>query len=143
MVCKKGKGKLTRGKKGAAQEGKGATDGGNIEFKTLDWETDEVSNVSQGEDFDLVIAADCIYNSHLIPPLVATLRDACRLREEGKGKTVALIAQQLRSDEVLEEFLKEFNKYFRIWRVGDEWFKAVEGLGEVSGFVLHIGVLKD
>ena len=124
----------------------------NVSFQTLDWETDEMSNVAAGSDFDLVIAADCIYNSHLIPPLVSTLRDACMLRstgaeEEDKEPALALIAQQLRSDEVLEEFLKKFNKYFRIWRIPDELLKGVKtgagGLGEDSGFVLHIGILRE
>lgn len=114
-----------------------------IRALALDWETDEVANVvSTGESFDVVIACDCIYNSHLITPLVSTCVDACRLRNREDGEpTVCIVGQQLRSDEVFEGWLREFNKSFRAYRVPDEML--IDGLKEDSGFVVHIGVLRD
>lgn len=109
----------------------------------LDWETDEVANVvGSGESFDAVIACDCIYNDALIAPLVATCVDACKLRKKGDGEpTVCIVGQQLRSDEVFEGWLREFSRSFRAYRAPDEML--VEGLKEDSGFVVHIGVLRD
>lgn len=116
---------------------------GKIRATALDWETDEVSNVvEQGESFDAVIACDCIYNDALISPLVATCVDACKLRRRVDGEpTVCIVGQQLRSDEVFEGWLKEFSKFFKAYRVPDEML--IDGLKEDSGFVVHIGLLKD
>lgn len=87
--------------------------------------------------------------------------DACRLREarpdasahdgngdregdgargEAAGKTVCIIAQQLRSDQVFEAWLAAFAEAFRVWRVPDEL--AGEGLRGGEGFVVHVGVLR-
>lgn len=109
----------------------------------LDWETDEVSNVVRsGESFDAVIACDCIYNDALIAPLVAACVDACKLRKIADGEpTVCIVGQQLRSDEVFEGWLKEFNRSFKAYRVPD--VMLLDGLKEDSGFVVHIGVLRD
>jgi hypothetical protein len=128
----------------------------NISFKSLDWETDQVSSVAgRGNSYDVVIACDCIYNDALIVPLVQTCVDSCRLRSENSAikatksstddgeevePTVCVIAQQLRSDEVFEAWLKEFHRSFHVWRVPDE--VLMEGLREDSGFVVHIGVLR-
>ena len=115
---------------------------GKIRATALDWETDEVSNVvEQGESFDAVIACDCIYNDALISPLVATCVDACKLRRADGEPTVCIVGQQLRSDEVFEGWLKEFSKSFKAYRVPDEIL--IDGLKEDSGFVVHIGLLRD
>jgi Lysine methyltransferase len=113
--------------------------------KPLDWETDQITASLSGSEqlsFDAVIACDCIYNDALIKPLVDTCRDACQLRlADGKETlTVCIVAQQLRSAEVFEEWLKEFHKVFRVWRVPDE--ELTGGLMSDSGFVIHIGVLR-
>ncbi|EPE31329.1 S-adenosyl-L-methionine-dependent methyltransferase [Glarea lozoyensis ATCC 20868] len=118
----------------------------NIHFKTLDWETDEVtSSLSKSENhhgFDVVIACDCIYNDMLIKPLVQTSVDACNLRRSDPElqPTIVIVGQQLRSDEVFESWLKEFHQSFRVWRVPDEYL--TDGLRSDSGFVVHVGVLR-
>ncbi|KFY00418.1 hypothetical protein O988_03322 [Pseudogymnoascus sp. VKM F-3808] len=148
---------------GDGGEGEGDS---NIQLRTLDWETDEVAGLLPGGgSFDAVIACDCIYNDALIDPLVQACADACRLRERAKqsnssngddtansaegaaggignveGKTVCIIAQQQRSDEVFEAWLTAFKEPFRVWRVPDEL--AGEGLKGGEGFMVHVGVLK-
>ncbi|KAB8303217.1 hypothetical protein EYC80_004664 [Monilinia laxa] len=121
---------------------------------TLDWETDVVSPSLTCSDattsFDTIIACDCIYNDALIPPFVQTCVDLCRLRSSSSSPddgnqsttpTVCVIAQQLRSPDVFESWLKEFNKYFLVWRVQEGDIQAC-GLGEDSGFVVHVGILR-
>ncbi|KAF7956824.1 hypothetical protein EAE96_004150 [Botrytis aclada] len=124
----------------------------------LDWETDLVSpSLTCSEtttSFDTIIACDCIYNDALIPPFVQTCVDLCRLRStspipkhqdqnqtEPENPTLCVIAQQLRSPDVFESWLKEFNKFFRVWRVQEGDIQRC-GLGEDSGFVVHIGILR-
>lgn len=116
-------------------------------FHPLDWETDSIANLpipsTTESGFDVVLASDCIYNAHLIPPLVQTLFEAASLRSQGESvdPTLCIVAQQLRSDEIFESWLGEFmEKGFRVWRVPDEML--VEGLREGSGFVVHFGVLR-
>jgi hypothetical protein len=120
----------------------------NIIAKPLDWETDEITPSLTGNgtkiSFDAVIVCDCIYNDALIKPLVDTCRDACKLRlSDGIRKdtpTMCIIAQQLRSAEVFEGWLKEFHKAFRVWRIPDH--ELTEGLKSDSGFVIHFGILR-
>lgn len=122
----------------------------NIITQSLDWETDDVSSVATeleegGRSFDIIIACDCIYNDVLIPPLVQTCVDVCQLRKtEPMGSeaepTVCIIAQQLRSSEVFEEWLKAFHNVFRVWRFPDA--DLIDELASNSGFVIHIGVLR-
>ena len=119
----------------------------NITARPLDWETDELTSslTGSGSDrsFDAVIACDCIYNDTLIEPLVQTCIDACKLRVEDASSeepTVCIVAQQLRSSEVFEDWLKAFHIAFHVWRVPDE--KLIDGLKSDSGFVIHIGVLR-
>lgn len=97
------------------------------------------------KSFDAVIACDCIYNDALIEPLVQTCIDVCKLRGlelEGDGHTptLCIVAQQLRSAEVLEGWLKSFYRAFRVWRVPDE--ELIDGLKSDSGFVIHVGILR-
>ncbi|TVY50394.1 Diaminohydroxyphosphoribosylamino-pyrimidine deaminase [Lachnellula cervina] len=118
----------------------------NITAKPLDWETDEVTTSLLGSDsFDAVVACDCIYNDALIQPLVQTCIDACQLRlpdtaKEKECPTVCIVAQQLRSAEVFEAWLKAFYKAFRVWRLPDN--ELIDGLKSDSGFVVHIGILR-
>ena len=94
--------------------------------------------------FDAVIACDCIYNDALIAPFVQTCIDICKLRRleqrDGLKPTVCVVAQQLRSAEVFESWLKAFFGAFKVWRVPDE--ELMDGLKSDSGFVLHVGVLR-
>ena len=94
------------------------------------------------EKVDLVIACDCIYNDALIQPFVDTCADVCRQFQPDTTKpTICVVAQQLRSPDVFEAWLKEFVKVFRAWRIPEEHLDA--GLKEGSGFVVHMGVLRD
>ncbi|KUJ10357.1 uncharacterized protein LY89DRAFT_723598 [Mollisia scopiformis] len=142
----------SRGRKSSVKPKKRAvkaesiSDPGNIMYKPLDWETDEVTTSLIGvekKSFDVVIACDCIYNDALIDPLVQTSIDACKLRLEDTDNscpTICLVAQQLRSSEVFEGWLKAFHERFRVWRIPDE--ELIDGLKTDSGFVVHIGVLR-
>jgi len=145
------------GKKGSKQ--KKPQEEEKIQTRVLDWETDIISDLNPN-GFDVVIASDCIYNPSLIKPFVQTCVDACSLRSsqftshtsslppsqtpnnetENKRSTVCIVAQQLRSPDVFEEWLKEFGTSFKVWRLQDE--EVGRDLGEGSGFVVHVGVLK-
>jgi Lysine methyltransferase len=120
----------------------------NIIAKPLDWETDEVSALvsrDSRKSFDILLACDCIYNEALISPLVQTCVDACQLRRVQSEHleaepTLCIIAQQLRSAEIFEEWLKAFHKAFRVWRVPDA--DLTPELKSNSGFVIHLGILR-
>lgn len=83
---------------------------------------------------------------------MSTCVDLCRLRTseaegrgEGEGETtepcVCVIAQQLRDPLIFEAWLTRFSASFHTWRVPDELL--VPGLRSNSGFVVHVGVLKE
>lgn len=115
----------------------------NISITALDWELDDASSLTtqlgHGGVVNLVIACDCIYNEYLIDPLVRTMRDVCRLNPKGNPATV-LVAQQLRSDVVLEAFLRALMEDFVVWRITDKY--SSPALGSDSGYVLHLAQLK-
>ncbi|KAJ6786247.1 hypothetical protein PWT90_07399 [Aphanocladium album] len=120
----------------------------NISFATLDWETDSPVPPPQRRSFDAVLACDCVYNYALIPPLVQTCAEACRLRvkeedddgEVGKRPSLCIVAQQLRNDDVFKSWLEAFLRDFRVWRVPDD--KLPEALRPSAGFVIHVGILR-
>ncbi|ROT40597.1 hypothetical protein SODALDRAFT_356610 [Sodiomyces alkalinus F11] len=138
----------------AAAQGQ-AVGGGEIHFVPLDWELDQVTPAltcsPDRRSFDAVVACDCVYNEALVGPFVQTCADACRLRlreaEEGRGgegaaePCVCIVAQQLRAPEVFEAWLRAFHAHFRVWRVPDSMLS--EGLRLGSGFVVHVGVLRE
>ncbi|KFG87937.1 hypothetical protein MANI_028184 [Metarhizium anisopliae] len=119
---------------------------GNVHFRPLDWEQDEVTPglAAPGSSFDVVLAADCVYNYALAGPFVQTCVDVCALRggevdDGGDGAAcVCVVAQQLRNDEVFRLWLGAFMDGFRVWRVRGE---LLGGLGR-DGFVVHVGVLR-
>ncbi|KAF1344283.1 hypothetical protein BDV97DRAFT_305419 [Delphinella strobiligena] len=123
----------------------------NITVVPLDWETDDVESLLKtngaNEGLDLLLACDCIYNYALIKPFVQTCVDVCQVRRRcqvealDKKHTLCVIAQQLRQPDVFEEWLAEFTKSFRVWRLPDELLTP--DLREGSGFVIHLGVLKN
>ena len=128
---------------------------GGIHFTPLDWETDRVTPAlaaGSGEvkSFDVVLACDCIYNEALIEPFVSTCVDVCSLRaadasssssSSASNPCVCVVAQQLRDPLVFEAWLTTFAESFHVWRVPDELLH--KGLRSNSGFVVHVGVLKD
>ena len=124
----------------------------NILIMALDWELSSTSDLPKMIGFNsgnndhginAVIACDCIYNEALIEPMVRTCAEICQLPNASPlGKaTVCIIAQQLRSDIVFGAWLVAFHKTFRVWRVPDDL--AIEGLREGSGFVIHVGILRE
>ena len=109
----------------------------------LDWETDSPATILQGmpnaDHIDLIIVCDCVYNEHLIQPLVQTLTELCKVGPSDQVSTV-LIAQQLRSDSVFEQFLEAILQYFIAWRIPDTSLPGSMGSG--SGYVVHLAQLK-
>nr|OQO28056.1 hypothetical protein B0A51_08215 [Rachicladosporium sp. CCFEE 5018] len=122
-----------------------------IDILPLDWEQDDVrsflSSHELSADVDLVLASDCIYNYALIDSFVDVCAEICQSRthaDEGGGQetapTVCIIAQQLRQPDVFEQWLEEFMRKFRVWRVAEELLGGeVEG---GKGFCIHVGVLR-
>ncbi|KAI1265568.1 hypothetical protein F5Y18DRAFT_426660 [Xylariaceae sp. FL1019] len=120
----------------------------NLSFMPLDWELDEVTASLTGSaeirSFESVIACDCIYNTHLIKPLVSACVDACKLRLcDGRrsNPTLVIVAQQLRDPDIFEGWIKEFTDHFRAWRVPEDALSS--DLRANTGFVVHMGILKD
>ena len=109
---------------------------GSIKAQVLDWEEDDVSHLSP---VDVVIACDCIYNEALIEPLNSTCAAICQLNTDKESPTLCVIAQQLRSPDVFEAWIKSFHRKFRAWQVPDRLLD--EDLREGSGFVVHIGIV--
>lgn len=123
-----------------------------IEIMALDWELDSLSALPDllklssrptSGMIDAVIACDCVYNEALIDTFVRTCAEICRLSNAAlSGKpTVCIVAQQLRSPTVFESWLSAFNTAFRVWRVPDELL--TKDSKELSGFVLHMGLLRE
>ncbi|OJI83949.1 hypothetical protein ASPTUDRAFT_632247 [Aspergillus tubingensis CBS 134.48] len=117
----------------------------------------EEGGEEEDKGFDVVVSCDCIYNDALVAPFVRTCADLCRLRPvysptgtEGRGSsgtgsggrtpTVCVIAQQQRSPEVFEAWLRETLRVFRVWRVSDEMLG--EKLMSGSGYLVHVLVLR-
>lgn len=113
-----------------------------IQTLTLDWETDAVSNITsllgRENEIDLIVACDCVYNEYLIRPFVSTCASLCALRSGGSQRTGVVVAQQLRSEGVLQMWLDEMLKSFLIFRVPDRLLP--EELRK--GYVLHFAFLR-
>ncbi|KAK1465508.1 hypothetical protein CCUS01_07626 [Colletotrichum cuscutae] len=144
---------------------------GTISFRPLDWELDtpdpSLTGVppSTASSFDVVVCCDCIYNEALVEPLVSTTADLARLRVRAQQEDqdqddqddnpssssssatarsepcVCIVAQQLRSPDVFEEWIGAFHRDFRTWRVPDALLP--EGLRIEAGFVVHVGILRE
>ncbi|KXH48580.1 hypothetical protein CNYM01_04356 [Colletotrichum nymphaeae SA-01] len=143
---------------------------GTISFHPLDWELDtpdpSLTGVppSTANSFDVVVCCDCIYNEALVEPLVSTTADLARLRLRAQREDqdqddqddspsssssttarsepcVCIVAQQLRSPDVFEEWIGAFHRDFRTWRVPDALLP--EGLRIEAGFVVHVGILRE
>ncbi|KIW05999.1 uncharacterized protein PV09_03182 [Verruconis gallopava] len=116
----------------------------NVVMRPLDWEKSDVSTLYKDvgvSHIDVLFCCDCVYNEALIEPLATTMRDICSLADDDANRaTVVVVAQQLRSPDVLEAWLKAFCSYFRVWRVPDH--ELGDALGEGSGYVVHIGILR-
>jgi hypothetical protein len=123
--------------------------GANIAVEALDWETDAIAPflASNGLETgaDVVLACDCIYNYALIEPFTQACADICRVRQQSSEldeskPTVCVVAQHLRQPDVFEEWAEVFMRKFHTWRIPSEMLG--EGLGEGSGFCVHVALLK-
>jgi hypothetical protein len=123
----------------------------SIDVLSLDWEEDDVHGFLRSNSLergvDAVLVCDCVFNYALIQPLVQTCTELCEARsthERTTGQTVrptlCIIAQQLRQPDVFESWLRSFLGLFRVWRLPDSML--TEALNEMSGFVVHVGVLR-
>lgn len=108
-----------------------------IKTDIIDWEEDSVSHL---QPVDLIMACDCIYNEALIEPLNSTCAALCKLNTDTANPTLCLVAQQLRSPDVFEAWIKSFHRLFHTWQVPDRWL--TRELSENSGFVVHVGVVR-
>jgi predicted nicotinamide N-methyase len=112
-----------------------------IRILAFDWETDAVSNITtllgKDREIDLIVACDCIYNDYLIQPFVSTCASLCELRSDGRQKTGLLVAQQLRSEDVLQTWLDDMLKLFVVFRVPTSLLP--EELRR--GYVVHFAML--
>ncbi|KAL4784401.1 hypothetical protein BJX76DRAFT_221313 [Aspergillus varians] len=124
---------------------------------------EEDKDIEEDKGFDLLLSCDCIYNEALIAPFVRACAEIARLRpvyaststsgsesesaannvdllSRGRKPTVCVIAQQQRSPDVFEAWLRETMRWFRVWRVGDDVLG--KGLGVGSGYLVHVLVLR-
>ncbi|KAF2237051.1 hypothetical protein EV356DRAFT_42403 [Viridothelium virens] len=109
-------------------------------IRKLDWETDSAVGLSELKDASMIFAVDCIYNESLVEPFIRTCADICRFRShQTSPTTLCVIAQQLRSEDVFETFMKSFIRTFHVWRVPERLLS--EELRKPS-FVVHIGILR-
>ncbi|KAK6337734.1 hypothetical protein TWF696_001214 [Orbilia brochopaga] len=127
----------------------------NVTVLPLDWQLTQVSSIPELKDktIDLVIAADCIYNESLVRPLVDTFVDLSNLNRNDEGRQdetsakLVMVAQELRSPDVLEAFMTAFCEKYRVWRLPDRLFDGCGDGGHAlksgGGYVVHLGVLKD
>ncbi|KAG8930689.1 hypothetical protein FRC02_003791 [Tulasnella sp. 418] len=81
--------------------------------------------------YDLIICCDCIYNTSLVPPLVATINHCC----SGVG-SVVLVVVELREEDVLREFLtawldSDLPRIWKVWRIPEDklGFRTVGWIG--------------
>lgn len=113
-----------------------------IYTRELNWELDDESALTDvlepNDEIDLIVLCDCVYNDFLAEPLIRTCENLCG--RHGKADTVLLIAQQLRSDEVVSLFLSALSKSFDIWRLFDAYNHPE--LRDGSGFAIHLACLK-
>ena len=114
----------------------------NVHVLELNWETDDASIVDEvlmsDQPIDLVVVCDCVFNDFLLEPLVNMCQKLCS--RSGEKQTVLLIAQQLRSDEVLSAFFSILLREFRVWRISNHGLPTSLHYG--SGFAVHIAILR-
>jgi len=132
--------------KTASQQQQPPRTNNHMEVMALDWEVSSLQQLPQllGDDegVDAVLAVDCVFNESLVKPLVQTCKAICSLRDKSDGlqPTVCVFAQQRRSDQVFELWCATMMQYFTVWRVPSDMLP--KELGDKSGFVIHLAVLK-
>lgn len=81
--------------------------GNGLEVKEIDWvdvssqrkeaKESHCRTEDEGEEYDMILAVDCIYNESLLKPLVDTFATYC----SGGGKTMVWVVVELRSSDVV------------------------------------------
>lgn len=122
-------------------------------------EDEGIEGKEKDQGFDLLLSCDCIYNEALIPSFVRTCAEICRLRpgvpwtfpaehsprasptRSARSPTVCIIAQQQRSPEVFEAWLRETLREFRVWRIRDEVLG--EALRGGTGYLVHLLMVRE
>ena len=118
-----------------------------VEVLSLDWESSSMDDLpailgDSSDGIDAILSCDCIYNETLLEPFIRTCAEICRLRQVSKERpTICIVAQQLRSSIVFEEWLAKFHEFFRVWRLPDSLLG--KDLKSDSGFVIHLGILRE
>lgn len=113
---------------------------------------DEDGHSDGDRGFDLLLSCDCIYNEALVASFVRTCADICRLRpafgssteeviQSRRPPTMCIVAQQQRSPEVFETWLRETLREFRVWRLSDEVLG--DGLKGGTGYLVHLLLLRE
>lgn len=114
----------------------------SLQIMHLDWERDSAENLRSslpsGSNIDVLLLCDCIYNTYLIRPLIQVCTEICKMNDS--KTTVVLIAQQIRTDDVFEEWLSRFLEEFLVWRIKDDFLPAT--LQSMSGYVIHAALLR-
>lgn len=98
----------------------------NVSVEALDWcelllsptaSRESRFRLAHADPPDAILAADCVYNPALIPAFVNALSHYAR-----PGRTVAVVAVELRSSEVVQEFLAAWigDGCWEVWRLEDE-----------------------
>ena len=128
---------------------------GQIETLVLDWQLNDPSNLfealensepsgkgASGKGVDCIFACDCMFNEGLVEPLVETCRSICMTRagaHDALQPTLCILAQQIRSADVLEYWLSVMMRYFLVYRIRGQMLPAE--LSETSGLVIHLAIL--
>jgi len=95
----------------------------NVTAEELDWvqfestSPDLRSKLFSCPIVDLLLVVDCVYHPSLLPPLIETINHLTT-----REKTIVLIAVELRSEEVIREFLDLLirnDEGWEIWSVGE------------------------
>lgn len=109
----------------------------SIEIKEYDWEYAKqmVADLNISGSSGLIIACDTIYNDYLIPYFV----EALKLVAEQMDHPKILIAQQLRSEEVLEQVLTQLlSSGFTMFNIPESMLDS----GLQKGYVIHFLTLE-
>lgn len=91
------------------------------------------------EEYDIIIAADCIYNPVISLPLAHTITSF------SSPRTIMLVASELRDQEPFELFLEEIIKDWNVVRLGEDPRRGGSGGGEEGeeggrrGMVIWVG----
>jgi len=85
--------------------------------KEFTWKEDDIPDWIVEKHFDVVLAADCVFNESINADLVAVLVALCPT-----SSTIVLLSSELRSSSVMENFLERIIKHFDMYRIAaSEW----------------------